>query len=128
MKKLPKFNEVWQAPFKYDCGYIYSNNGVMAFTFATSRSAIEKDGKISWEEEDNEFVQRFMNLLNGKEAEKFEGFKVDVAELYDKNDELIGCFRGWGHLIGNGGLKLKQNDAANIQDEFIDDCLKKLCK
>lgn len=126
MKKLPKFNEVWQAPFKYDCGYVYSNNGVMAFTFSHSRSVVKKGDEISIEEEDNEFVKRFMALINGKEAEKFNGFTVNGAELYDKDNELIGSFRGWGHLIGSGGLKLSQNDAAYVQDEFITDCLMKL--
>lgn len=127
-KELPKFSDVWQAPFKYDYGYVYSSNGVMAFTFADCYRFVKKGDEIIIEEENNEFVKRFMALLNGEEAEKFEGFKVDAAELYDENDEIIGSFRGWGYLIGTGGLKLKRNDAADVQDEFINDCLKKLCK
>lgn len=36
--------------------------------------------------------------------------------------------RGWGKLIGNGGYKLNQNDATEIQDGFINYILERLNK
>lgn len=120
------FKEVWKLPFKYDeWGYIWTSEREMVFTFDDSVIEKKVNGVIKM---DNTFAYNFTNLLNGKDGEKISGLEVkDGCDLY-MDGKYIGCFRGWGHLTGIGGLNLSDEDAAEVQDEFIADCLTKLMK
>ena len=124
------YNKVWVRPFKFDdCSYVWDKNNVMVFTFEDDILVKNgEDGKPVWNSEPG---YRFAALLNEAPGiEKFSGLEIkDGCDLY-MDGKLIGYFRGWGHLTGTGGLNLSEKEAAEIQDEFIADCLSKLqeCK
>ena len=110
------FNKVWERPFTQDgWGYVWSKNRVMVFTF---------DYGIN-----EDVYEQFTSLLNDEDGvEPFKDFHIeDGCELF-WHDAYVGSFRGWGHLTGTGGLNLSEEDAAEVQDAFIADCMKKLCK
>lgn len=101
------FKEVYQAPFKMDDHKMYGicANGTKAFTAFGSESM-------------NELV-RIVDLLNGK-GEKYKKDEIVVekgAKLMVKGHLII--VRGWGRLIGFGGLGLSAKEAVKIQDDFI---------
>lgn len=115
-----KASDVWFPPFRTDLyGWIYDKNNEPVFSFEIPTS----------EEEDLEFVgmaRNIVNILNGKEGEKYAGLSIkDGCDLYQEN-RLIGSFRGWGHLTGR--LNLSCEEAARVQDEFIEFCLEKIKK
>ena len=102
------FKEVYQSPIKMDDYGMYGicSNGTKAFT------AFSDDAR-------KELV-RIVGLLNGK-GEKYK--KEDIViekgpKLMVKGHMII--VRGWGRLIGFGGLGLSAKEAVKIQDDFID--------
>lgn len=116
------FKDVWKPPFKYDgWGYIWSSENVMTFTFDDIGDTEDEYKKI------NTIAKNFVNVLNGDDYEKMEGLTVkNGCDIY-LSDKCLGYFRGWGHLCGNT-LRLKPEDAAKIQDEFINDFISKISK
>ena len=75
-----------------------------------------------------EVKDRIIKLLNeDKSTEKFDTAYVDGCKLVVDN-QAVGLFRGWGRLIGVGGLHLDAEVAAKLQDDFMLDCLEKLGK
>lgn len=115
-----KWNDIWQAPFWYDhYGYVWAKDNVMVFTVD---DLTEENDKFM-----NDLACDIADVLNGKESQKkYEGLEIkDGCDLY-MNDELIGSFRGWGHLTG--GLKLEPHAAAELQDNMINFVLNKICK
>ena len=112
-----KWTDIWKAPFRYDnYGYIWYSCNVMTFTvdFLTS----END---QWMQE---FCDNMVKALNGEECKKYPGLNIkNSCDLY-MGEELIGTFRGWGHLIG--GLKMKPEQAAAVQDEMIEFVMSKI--
>jgi hypothetical protein len=64
-----------------------------------------------------EFCNNLVKVLNDEPCQKYPGLHIEHGcDLY-RGDELIGSFRGWGNLIG--GLKMKLEEAAAVQDEMI---------
>ena len=112
-----KWTDIWRAPFSYDnYGYIWDCNNVMTFTVTDLTEENEQ-----WMQE---FCGNMVNALNGEECRKYPGLNIkDGCDLY-KGEELIGSFRGWGHLIG--GLKMNQAKAAVVQDEMIEYVMSKI--
>lgn len=113
-KEVRDYRDVWKLPFNNDCDcYIFDSKGTMVFTFEDFS--------------DRYLSKNFVALLNDDpSAAKMSNLEVkDGCDLY-QNGKLIGYFRGWGHLIGTGGLHLPPKRAAEIQDEFIKWCLTKL--
>ena len=101
------FKEVYQSPIKMDDYGMYGicSNGTKAFT------AFSNDAR-------KELV-RIVDLLNGK-GEKYKKEDIVVekgAKLMVKGHMII--VRGWGRLIGFGGLGLSAKEAVKIQDDFI---------
>lgn len=113
-----KWTDIWRVPFKYDnYGYIWDCNNEMTFTVDDLTE--END---QWMQE---FCDNMVKALNGEECKKYPGLNIkDGCDLY-KGEELIGSFRGWGHLIG--GLKMKPEKAAAVQDEMIEFVMSKIC-
>lgn len=75
---------------------------------------------------DEDTKERITKLLNGDSSvEKFKSAKVVNAQLL-LDYQLVGVFRGWGHLTGKGALGLSADDAIKIQNDFIAECLDKL--
>jgi len=101
------FKEVYQAPFKMDDYNMYGicANGTKAFTAFSGEARKE--------------LVRIVDLLNGK-GEKYKKDEITVekgAKLTVKGNLII--VRGWGRLIGFGGLGLSAKEAVKIQDDFI---------
>ena len=114
-----KWTDIWKAPFWTDhYGYIWSAGNVM--TFSVEDLTEENDQFIQ------EFCDNMVKALNGEESRKYENLHVeDGCDLYI-GEELIGSFRGWGHLCG--GLGLSNEVAAGLQDEMIAYVMDKICK
>ena len=112
-----KWTDIWRTPFEYDnYGYIWANNNVMTFTVTNLTEKNEQ-----WMQE---FCDNMVKALNGEECRKYPGLNIkDGCDRY-KGEELIGSFRGWGHLIG--GLKMNQAKAAVVQDEMIEYIMSKI--
>ena len=113
-----KWTDVWRAPFRYDYyGYIWDRDNEMTFTVNDLTDENEQ-----WMQE---FCDNMVKALNCEECKKYPGLNIkDGCDLY-KGEELIGSFRGWGHLIG--GLKMKPEKAAAVQDEMIEFVMNKIC-
>ena len=101
------FKEVYKPPFSVDkMGfYGFSSNGTTTFT--AFGSVAQKN------------LVKVVELLNGERTDKFK--KDDVIVKKDKlfigGDVIL--VRGWGKLIGVGGLNLPPQEAAKLQDDFI---------
>ena len=101
------FKDIYKAPFHtvYDGLYGVSSNGVKTFT--------------GFSLEAQTHIDRIVKILNGEDAPKYK--KADIAV---QGAKLCVCghiiiVRGWGMLIGTGGFNLSREDAAKIQDDFI---------
>lgn len=96
--------EVYKPPFKIGGGKIFTSDSGMALDFLRN---VREDSK-----------KRIVDILNG-DSQDF--LTKDIAfldgEILADNTPIM-CVRGWGHLIGIGGLHLPENEAARIQDEF----------
>lgn len=112
-----KWTDIWHRPFRYDhYGYIWDSNNVMTFTVDDLTE--END---QWMQE---FCDNMVRALNGEECKQYPGLNIkDGCDLY-RGETLIGYFRGWGHLIG--GLKMKPETAAAMQDEMINYIMSKI--
>lgn len=101
------FKEVYQAPFKMDdCGmYGICANDTKAFTAFSSDARKE--------------LVKIVDLLNGNgEKYKKEDIVVEKGPKLMVKGHLI-IVRGWGRLIGFGGLGLSAQEAVKIQDDFV---------
>jgi hypothetical protein len=105
-----EWTDIWRKPFKHDhYGYVWDKDNVMTFTVDDLT-----EGNDKWMQE---FCGNLVKALNDEECEKYENLHIeDGCDLY-KGDELIGYFRGWGHLTG--GLKLSNEEAFRLQDDMI---------
>ena len=99
-----EYTDIWKKPFHTRADfYVISSSGVMALNVSSPIG-----------------VTKICNLLNG-EKETTE-YAVDNYKV---------TLRGWGHLIGIGGLALNPKEAARIQDDFGDmlyNRIKESCK
>ena len=117
--KIQDWKEVWVAPFREDFGYITSFNDVMTFT--VDMCIDPEDPKIQG------LVNDIIRVLNGDaSSRKYSGLQIqDGCDLYwDGN--MVGYFRGWGHLTGDGGLHLPAEEAVKIQDQLINFVMDKI--
>ncbi len=117
MEKITWVN-IWQAPFKNDrYGYVWAKDGVMVFT---ADDLTEENDKFI-----NTLADDIASVLNGNlSSQKYSNLEIkDGCDLY-MNGEILGSFRGWGHLTG--GLKLPTETAARLQDEMIEFVLSKI--
>ena len=77
--------------------------------------------------------QELIDVINGTKSLKFKHkFYRKGIEIYSNNpifnEKPILLIRGWGHLIGIGGLHLSEEEAIRIQDEFGDYIVEQLNK
>lgn len=117
MEKITWVN-VWQPPFKNDYyGYVWAKDGVMVFT---PDDLTEENDKFI-----NTLADDIAGVLNGNlPSQKYSNLEIkDGCDLY-MNGEILGAFRGWGHLTGR--LKLPAKIAAKLQDEMIEFVLSKI--
>jgi hypothetical protein len=100
------FKEVYKPPFRVDMGiYGFSSNGTTTFT--AFGSVAQKN------------LAKVVELLNGERTDKFKKDDIIVKKdkLFIEGDVIL--VRGWGKLIGSGGLNLPPQEAAKLQDDFI---------
>jgi len=73
-----------------------------------------------------DFCDNMVKALNGEKCQQYPGLHIeDGCDLY-QYDQMIGYFRGWGHLTG--GLKMKEEMAASYQDQLINAVLTKIAE
>lgn len=75
--------------------------------------------------------QELIDAINGTKQFQFKyKFYRNGINIYSEHPVFKGspvlCIRGWGYLIGIGGLHLSQEEAARIQDEFGDYIVERL--
>ena len=113
-----KWTDIWQKPFRHDhYGYVWGKDNVM--TFSVDDLTEEND---RWMQE---FCDNMVKALNGEECNGYSDLRIEDECVLYKGDELIGFFRGWGHLCGS--LKMKPEKAAAVQDEMINYVMDKIC-
>ena len=108
------FKETYKAPFvvKNDGMYGICSNKTKAFTAFTSGAM--------------EHLKRIISILNNESDKTYNPNEVVVrGTRLCINGELI-IVRGWGKLTGSGGFAIPVDEAAKIQDSFIDWVVKKI--
>ena len=109
------WTDVWKPPFKTDhYGYVWDRDNVMTFSVDNLTKENNKEMRALCDD--------IVSVLNGESPKrKWERLSIqDGCDLY-RGDELLGSFRGWGHLTG--GLKLNNHQAAQVQDQLIREVL-----
>ena len=101
---------------KFDyINYVHSSNGVTALSHFREDYA-----------SDNTIINKIVSIINGEINSDFlPEWKAKGCEIFYR-DEYAFCVRGWGHLIGIGGLHLPVDIAEKIQDGFISYILSRL--
>jgi hypothetical protein len=114
-KKPMTWRSYYKLPLKLDYGYAFSANNNMALTFF-SHNDVPKN-----------IQQSIVDRINGEVGGHFAipNLKVDGVDFKDGETDLF-CVRGWGGLIGIGGLNLSEKKAAKIQDDFVEYITKQL--
>lgn len=118
---LMDFRNAYKAPYRNGMNvYIFCSDGTMAFTV------------LDHKREDD--LNRVVSLLNYED--KFDPFKfvgIDEVKTYigvgDDEETAKKPFlmmRGWGHLVGVGGLHLSTDKTKQTQKDFFDFVTKKL--
>lgn len=119
------FMTIYKLPLKYveDCPFmVLAADDQRAFDF-------EWPGWPTYEKGlgiDSKSIHDIIAKLNGDDSiilENYYNFSYKDGEIWAfstkaKKKKHIMLIRGWGHLTGTGGLHLKDEDAAKIQDDF----------
>lgn len=111
------FKEAYKLPLKMQHGMVFTANGQRAFDFT-----------YAWRREDGYFVneatqEAIIDLINGRKGRFSEDLKLSYKDSYiytsitGEPKEFI-SIRGWGMLTGTGGLRLPDEEAVKIQDDF----------
>lgn len=114
------FKKVYKLPLEKHEGTdkVFHANGHMAFDFLRRYKNGDEDVLHVAEESQKKII----NILNGDDSQSIEHplKHEDGYILIQKDDKWykIMLIRGWGYLIGTGGLNLSADKAAKIQDDF----------
>ena len=111
--KQINFLDVYQPPFSVDdcLVYIYSNNHGRAFNCLVRN---------------REAMNDIVDILNGKSDKKIQKWvRYSNCTIYIDERPIL-LIRGWGHLIGVGGLNLPAEQAEKTQDDFGEWVVRKL--
>ena len=107
-----KFQDIYKIPFKLDgiiSGTVWTADNEEAFNFEED----EYGDELS-----NEVKKLIIRKLNGELIHfKLNDLIIDDTDIYYFDRHII-TIRGWGHLIGMGGLNIHPDKAKVIQDEF----------
>lgn len=113
---MKKWDDVYRLPLRVDdIGWIYDDNDNFIAQFLIETQELKK---------------KIVECINGTyqitgRTDTFiydEGVGVIKTEMGNK----IILIRGWGYLTGNGGLRMSQEEAINIQDTFAEFIISKL--
>ena len=125
MKKILDFMTIYKLPLKNveACPFmVLTADDQRAFDF-------EWPGWPTYEKGlgiDSKSIHDIIAKLNGDDSiilENYYNFSYKDGEIWAfstkaKKKKHIMLIRGWGHLTGTGGLHLKDEAAAKIQDDF----------
>ena len=112
-----KWKDIWQFPLSKfdDLDYVYSSNGVLAIS----------NFRDDWEFEDAT-INKIVSIINREtESDFLPEWQAKGCDILYQGEYAF-CVRGWGHLIGIGGLNLSTDIAEKIQDGFISYILSRL--
>lgn len=112
-----KWKDIWKFPLnKFDyADYVYSSNGVLAIS----------NFKDEWAFEDAT-IKKIVSIINGEtESDFLPEWQAEGCDILYQGEYAF-YVRGWGHLIGIGGLNLSIDIAKKIQDGFISYILNRL--
>ena len=125
MKKIPDFKDIYKLPLKQEEAasfMVMTADNQRAFDFEwPAWDTYEKEEAIP-----AKVQQQIIAKLNGDASiiiEPLFNFSYNDGKIWAfssiaKKKKHIMLIRGWGHLTGIGGLHLKDEDAAKIQDDF----------
>ena len=113
---MTDFKEAYRFPLRVDKEYgvyVFTDNGKICFNnlYGSSDTAML-------------VVARLIDCINGNYPGVFEA-NVEDGTIFIEGEKVF-LVRGWGHLIGFGGLGLSEREAMRIQDEFANYCVKQL--
>ena len=112
-----KWKDVWKFPLvKLDyIDFIQSSNGVLALSYF----------RDDWAS-NTTIINKIVSIINGGINSDFlPEWKAKGCKIFYRGEYAF-CVRGWGHLIGIGGLNLSVDIAEKIQDGFISYILNRL--
>ena len=112
-----KWEDVWKLPLEKPdyIDYVYSSNEVLAISCF----------KDEWAFEDT-IINKIVDIINGDiESDFLPEWQAKGCDILYQGKYAF-CVRGWGYLIGFGGLNLSIDVAKKIQDEFISYILNRL--
>lgn len=107
---MKDWKEIYPLPLTFD-GYTYAwaKDGQMALMF--------DDGF------DSKDAERIVAVINGNSKHKLTDISLKDGEFFIQGEYAF-CVRGWGYLTGR--LRLSDDVASAIQDEFAEYILKQL--
>lgn len=112
------FKDVYKLPLIADVNgcFIWTDNSVMAFSQLF--------------EDNYDFAKYLVNRINGtiEADDNLRPFRVVGGVIQDSTGKNLLLVRGWGHLTGLYALHLPTEEAAKIQDEFLEYCVNQLNK
>ena len=114
------FKDVYKLPLERYAGIdkVYHAGGHMAFDFLR-RYRMEDEDVVHVAEDSQE---KIVNILNGRDKQRIEHLlKYEDGYISIQREGKwfkIMLIRGWGYLIGAGGLNLPAEEAVKIQDDF----------
>lgn len=112
-----KWKDIWKLPLvKLDyINYVHSSNGVLALSYF----------RDDWASNDA-MINKIVSIINGEINSDFlPEWEVKGCKIFYQGEYAF-CVRGWGYLIGIGGLHLSVDIAKKIQDGFISYILSRL--
>ena len=114
-----KWEDVYKLPIHSDDSKVYAfcENGTKALTFGFGEIFSDESDLVKRYDLRDEFIERVVKCING-ESGPIEGVWSRTANVFEYNGHTAFIVRGWGYLIGIGGLHLPQEKAAEVQDGF----------
>jgi hypothetical protein len=115
------FKEAYKFPLSYDGGFVFTADYNRAFDFANGY-IYDNPVNVSTVEQ-----KRIVAKINGADIDVKYDLSYDYKSgtlIHDGKDIIV--IRGWGHLTGTGGLRLSEEQAEKIQDDFAEFIIKRL--
>lgn len=111
----------WKDVYKFPL-YMWENFEVKVFT-KEDQMAFDWMGNFT-----SECKKKIISIINGEQKPPHrDKFYRDGIVIYHKGlEKPILRIRGWGYLTGVGGLRLSEDEAIRIQNEFGDYIIKQL--
>lgn len=105
-----KWKDVWKLPLvKFDyIDYVRSSNGVLAFSFF----------RDDWAS-DTTIINKIIDIINGEiESDFLPEWQARGCKIFYQGKYAF-CVRGWGYLIGIGGLHLSVDIAKKFRMDLF---------